>query len=704
MGSLARAMGGVRSVRRARPIAPLINPLQVHELVHGKGEEMPDPIEFVVSDKYLDRPNLYPRQGTILKAIFLRDDLFTQYDHDVIGEWEETFARNGDEGVSPHLLDRIALNKAAGRPWFREVLAVIGRRGSKGYTGALAGSYVLWNYMHKPGGPQSYYGIDRDKRLTCIVFAGKKEQAVANQWRDLTNVILGGPCFAPYISRPQAERLTVFAPADMLRAQRQQMLGIQNDTDPASFEIVPSPSTMMAGRGPASFMQFYDEMAHVVATGANRAAEDVYTAATPSLDQFGQDAFLYEPSSPWQMQGQFFANWEKSISLEVDGTPSFPEMLMFQLPSWAPYEDWDQAERIPLKPPAKTYIEVEVQVPGPAGEIVETRTETVERLIAGQTFQSLKRAIQSYDEQMKQLEKANPETFAVERRSRWAQSMSSYLNRQKVQEIFEPWGNRTLFVQTSGALSTTYLAHGDPATSNKRFGWSLGHTEWDEHRQMHHVVIDLIRCWEPADFPDHLLDYDVVMSTIKEDVRLFVPENVSFDQFNVPATIGPLRKYVAAAGLPKMVTVDEVSRTRPLNWRHFELFKSAVNMGLVHAPMLTADGEVNYASEQGELELRFLEEKNGAVDHPTSGPVQSKDIADTICEVTVGLIGAQVAAFLGQDLSGVSVGGALRGGTNPAAGQGPQAQDPAAALGALMAGHSSPSRGMATGARGMRRR
>lgn len=652
----------------SRRTAPLINPLDVHSLVHGTGEPPVDPIEFTVSDAYLDRPNLYPRQGTLLKVIFLRDDMFTQYDHDVIGGWEETFARTGNEGISPKILDRIRICKEQGRPWFRETLAVVGRRGSKGYTGAVAGSYVLWNYMHKPGGPQSYYGIDRDKRLTAIVFAGKKEQAIANQWRDLTNVIIGGPCFAPYISRPQAERLTVFAPADMLRAQRQQMLGVEADTDPASFEIIASPSTMMAGRGPASFMQFYDEMAHVVATGANRAAEDVYGAATPSLDQFGVDAFLYEPSSPWQMQGQFFINWEKAIALDPDGSPSFPEMLMIQLPSWGPYEDWDEADRIPLRPPAKSFIEVRVEVPkeDARGRLVPTvEIQQVERLVPGPTFQPLKRAIQSYDDQMRQLEKANPETFAVERRSHWAESMSSYLDRKKVAQIFEPWDGKSLVIETQGVLAVTYVAHGDPATSNKRFGWAIGHREWDEDRNMNHAVFDVIRCWDPADFEDHLLDYDVVMADIEADVKAFVPDSVSFDQFNVPATIGRLRKWVAKASLPKMVTVTEVARTRPLNWRHYELFKSAINMDLVHAPMNRADGEVHHASSEAELELRFLEEKNGAVDHPSTGPVQTKDIADAMCEVVVGLIGEQIATFLGQDLASVGISGGQSGGMDP---------------------------------------
>jgi hypothetical protein len=655
-----------------------INPFLVHKFATGTIERTPDITEWIVSDRYLDRPNIYPRQMTFLKVIFLQKDLFTQFDYDVIGEWEERFEQTGYEGISPGILDRIDINLAQGRKWFRETQGVIGRRGSKGFMGGLAGSYVVWHYMHKPGGPQKFYGIDRDKRLTGIVFAGKKEQARANLWQDWVNVITGAPCFAPYISKHQTERLTLFAPTDVLREQRQENLGVHSETDLASFEIIPAPSTTMAARGPTSFVQMYDEQAHVVRSTSNADAGEVYDSATPALDQFKKDGFIYAPSSPWTKQGKFFENYELAIEMEPNGKPAYPERLMLQLPSWGIYEDWDEADRIPLVPPKKTVIEIDVEVKrrrsvnGKRRVVTEIETQEVERLIPGPTFQPLKGAIQAYDADMRQLERANPDTFKVERRSHWAESLDAYLNPEKVAQIFKPWLGKQLFIATRGTLDQTYLAHGDPATSNKRFGWSLGHRVLVEGEDIPHVVFDQIRCWEPGDYADHILDYDDVMGDIEQDVRAFVPEEVSFDQFNVPATIGRLRKFVVAQELPKHVQVREVSRTRPLNWRHYELFKSAINMGLVHAPMfLNQPGEepgthkVNYASSEVELELRFLEEKNGAVDHPTSGPVQTKDIADTMCEVVVGLIGKQLATFLGQEFDAVSIGGTAAQGTDP---------------------------------------
>lgn len=719
---LKRRVGSVATTRGRA------NPYRIHEYQHGTIETVPDPVEFIVSDRYLDRPNIYPRQMTFMKIIFLRDDLFTQFDYDVIGEWEETFLATGNEGISPGIFERIRINKAAGRPWFRETQAVVGRRGSKGFMGGLAGAYVLWNYMNRPGGPQKYYGIDRDKRLTGIVFAGKKEQAQANLWKDWTNVITGGPCFAPYISRPQAERLTVFAPTDILRQQRLEAMGIVSEADLASFEIIPAPSTTMAARGPTSFCQMYDEQAHVLNSTANADAEAVYQSATPALDQFKKDGFIYAPSSPWAKTGQFFMNWELAIQMETNGAPSYPERLMLQLPSWGIYEDWEDSTRIPLRPPSPTVIEVEVEIKkrrkvnGVTKTVTVMETQEVERLVpdALGTFPRFKGAIQALDDDMRQLERANPDTFAVERRSHWAESLDAYLNSLKVSAIFKPWRGEQIFVKRQGILSETYKAHGDPATSNKRFGWSFAHRVWvptldengtDTGDGMYHVVFDNIRCWEPADYEDHILDYeDSVMPQIWEDVKTFLPEEVSFDQFNVPATIGWLRKKLSKEQLPKSVRVHEVSRTMNLNWRHYELFKSAINMGLVHAPMYLPeyddDGgwKVNYASSEVENELKFLEEKNGRVDHPKTGPVQTKDIADTMCEVVVSLIGKQMATFLGQEFDAVGVSGGAPMGTDPGRHTRTEGgNDVGDRLGALTGGMAQ--RGMQGGAaRGMRRR
>ncbi len=81
---------------------------------------------------------------------------------EVIDEWAPGFRFHdgryfGGYGVAPDLLERIRWGKGQGRRWYREVAMAVGRRGSKGYIGSMAASYVLWNHITK-GDPQSHYG------------------------------------------------------------------------------------------------------------------------------------------------------------------------------------------------------------------------------------------------------------------------------------------------------------------------------------------------------------------------------------------------------------------------------------------------------------------------------------------------------------------------------------------------------------------
>jgi hypothetical protein len=637
-----------------------MGPEQLFQLFTGL--PVPDPITFVLSEDYLDRPNMYPRQATLLKVIFLRLDLLTEYDHMVIDEWEDNFRQTGNNGIVPGVRRRMAKLRKEGRKWFRETLLVMGRRAGKGHISGLSMAYVLWNYMAK-GDPQRYYGVDRDKKLVAMVFAGKRDQAKATVWQDAVNYITGSACFAPYIRAPlQAEKLSIYAPHDFVRMRKRAQQGINpDDINMATFEIVPKESTLMAGRGPTSFCQAYDEMAHVVASGANRAAEEVYGAATPSLDQFGPDAFIIEPSSPWQMLGQFYVNYCNSLLEDEEGEPVYPEMLMIQLTSWDIYKDWEVAHEIQVFPD------------GYEGDLGEYKDKPPLH------FLPLRGAIQAYDDQMARLKQSNPETFAVERESHFAVALDAYLKEEKVRQIFQPWTERSshfggpmLAMQERGRLDIDYKAHGDPSKSNANFGLALAHAEPGPDNRLH-VVFDKIHHFNPGDFEDHIVDYDEIEEWIWDGMLApFMPTEMTFDQFNSAQVIQRLAKRSRQAALPKVTQVYEKTATKQHNWQRAEIFKTAVYMGWVHAPYY----------EQAELELRFLQEKNGVVDHPDSGPVQTKDVADAMMECVMSLIGDQIISMR-SELGSMRPQGALLGGVEPFPGmsrqdgmsQGPQTQD-----------------------------
>jgi hypothetical protein len=625
----------VRSQRPGRASTTTFSPTDFRMWA---GLDVPDPITFVVSSEWLDRPQLYPRQATLLKVIFLREDLFTEYDYGVVAEWESSFRLSGNNGITPNVLERMRYLNENGYSHFREVLLVMGRRAGKGYVSALAMAYVLWRYLAK-GDPQGHYGVDRDKQLACFIYAGKKEQARENLWKDLVNVILGGPCFAPYVSRPMGESLSIYAPNDFVRIRKREQRGIATAADQATFTIQPKEATLMSGRGPASFMQGYDEMAHQVsAGGAARSAEEIYGAATPALDQFKKDAFIVEPSSPWQMIGQFFTNWEHALEVDpVTGDPTYPEMLMLQLASWEIYYDWQEAHELDLLPADFR------------GDLKEYEDKPLPRLAR------LKGSIQEYDEAMQRLEKANPETFAVERLSHWQATVDAYLDPRKIEEMFQPWGDRVLEMQDNGILSVYYKGHADPSLANANFGIAIAHPETDPVTGLVHCVFDYISHWQPSDFPENIIDYITIEQEIWNLLQRFHPDEFTFDQWNSASVIAQLKKRVYEARFPKRVQVWEQTATPKHNWERAENFKISLNQNWVHAPFY----------ELAALELRFLQLKNGKVEKQDTGPVVTKDVADCLFECVWSILGDQVGSFIGGKLASFPVAGSVAGGFDP---------------------------------------
>lgn len=597
--------------------------------VQDRTDQAPDIIEFICSDKYLARPNLYPKQATLLKVMFLQvDELGTQFDHDTIGEWIETFKRTGNEGISPDIYERMARCKQEGRRWFRETNAAIGRRGSKGHIGGLGHAYVMWHYILK-GDPQRYYGIDPNKRITTLIFAGKKDQAKREQFRDVAQAILWAPCFKKYVAQSHGESLTLYSDANFLQMKQDP---IATDMDLATFEILPKESTALAGRGPAACIEMFDEFAHVTPAISHSSSEDVWTTATPALDQFGVDGWIYSPSSPWQMVGQFYTNCQQALERE-DGQAVYPEKMLVQMPSWSIYEGWQKT--LHSMPTRSTRL-------GEAPEDVPT-------------FVPLKGSIQTYDEQMQRMERSNPDTFKVERRAHWASILDAYLDPNMIAKIFEPWMGVELQMQERGALGTRYRAHGDPSSVNANFGFAIAHLEGPDERGLPHVVFDVLHAWKPEDYPNHIIDYDSVEDELKSYLDRFMPFELTFDQYNAVSTIQHLQKHVYEHNYPKQVQVYERTATAPLNWSTYETAKTAIYLGIVSAPYM----------ELLDLELTFLQKAaNNRVDHPTSGPVQTKDVADVFSICIAELVGNDLKAFAGEALSSLGVGGAMQGGSN----------------------------------------
>lgn len=626
---------------------------------------VPDVIEFCTSDKYLNKPSLYPRQATLLKVIFLQTELFTPYDFDVLEEWSQGFTLphnveingqvedvttkhfTGEWGINPDILARVEWMRERGYPWFSIVLAVQGRRSGKGHIGGICGAYVLWHYICASD-PKGLYGIDPTKRISCQVFAGKKAQARDNQWRDIANTINEAPCFDPFRGTSLVESLTMQTPMDAVRRKGLSDRNVTTAMDLSTFEFVPKEATTMAARGPASFMQFYDEMAHMVNTGVSRSAEEVWNSATPALDQFKKDAFIYCGSSPWTMMGKFYDLVRESLEVDAVTLEAInPTILTLQLASWDIYVDWEKTVEgdflLAPERPAKT----------PMGL---SDTEMLPPIYAAK----LKGAIQEYDDKMRREERLNPVTFGVERRAKWATAMDSYFDPMHIDRCFANWNGIELEQLSVGQPGIhDYYAHADPGKTSSNFGFSVAHLVPDpDGDPIPHVVFDRVHGFTPGDFPTgeghdirYEMDYMKIEDQIKEWYDGFLFTDLSFDQWNSISFVQRLQQYGRKISY-KPTNVWERTTTASTNWAAAETMKVALSLNRVHMPY----------NELAEMEMKFLRKLPGdKVDHPDTGPVTTKDVYDTISIVIHKLLGAQISAIYGEQFMALRMEGGMPG-------------------------------------------
>jgi len=563
-------------------------------------KEIPDIVTFAEHQSFLNGSKLFPRQKTLLKLMMLETENMTEYDYAVIEEWTKGMDLNGDRiGVSPDIMDRIAYLKANGYKHFREIVNITGRRGGKGHIGGILGAYKNWQLIMLDD-PQYHYNIDKSKDLYLFCVATNIEQAKKYQFADLANTIINAPCFQPYIADAKEHFLALRTPADVRRIAAFEARGLMPSRLIASVRNMAVTSNSKASRGAAAFTVMFDEFAHMlVGTGGARTSEEVYNAITPALDQMGKDGLIYVPTSPFTKVGKAYNLYESAMEKDEEGNPMYPNMMMAQLPSWGPYEDWDD--------PVVTQ---------------------------GYTFRN---SPQKYDDQMKSLERREPDVFRVERLSQWAEVTNAYLNPKMVERIFEPYVNGEgelveLEEQEEGKFSLIYHGHCDPSKSNNNTAAMIGHVEkiadQEDGEEWYHVIIDWMKVWDPENYPDNQIDYEEIEEDLVEVLQAFKTTKVfSFDQYGAFVTLPRLKKRLLQVRPPHKVKIREDKFTKESNMRRAERFKSAIGMNWVHSyrDIFGPNG-----SSLLEQELKFLQETNGKVDKQKFGPIRTSDLSDCL--------------------------------------------------------------------------
>jgi hypothetical protein len=599
--------------------------------------QVPSLAKFVLGPAFLNQTKIYPKQLTMLRIIFCELEGLTAFDYQVIEEWGAGFEKRPLEpgattwhhepardteftmGTSPDVLERMRINRAAGRRWLREFNGVIGRRGGKGHLGSLVCARLLWELLAL-GDPHAYFGIPPNKRIAIPIFAGNREQARFNLFGDIAGLLIDAPCFAPYVQAVYRDRLIIATPADLARPDR---------LHEGSIEVIAKETTSSAGRGPATVAQFYDEMAFIDPATSQASAEAVYDAATPALDQFGEWAMVAELSSPHQMTGEFYAIHRRALELDTrTGAAAYPEIVTVQLPSWVPYERCEEATEIPMVTQAE------------ADGDPEMRDEQGRP----RCFPPTGRPITTNDAQMGQHQKAKSRAFRVERLAQWATSAGAFFDREDVEAMFGAYNGIILKETTQPPHSTKHVIAVDPAIKHDPFTWIVGHLDPVDDSGRPHLVLDALRRWVPEDHGGEL-DIDLVLDALLDDIGHFRAVQVVTDQYGGPFVVQQLNRKLGNSALNPFSIIREEAWTQSSKLAAANLVAEGLALGQIHSP----------PDPQLRLELLFLEQTGNRIAAPTSGPVQTDDHAMALFLLALELLGKAASQPVHEAMSGTTL-------------------------------------------------
>lgn len=196
---------------------------------------------------------LYPRQLTLLKLIYLETEMFTQYDWDTIGAWAEGFKdRTRPMGVQPDIFDRIQYLKNNGYHHFPHVQTVMGRRASKGIIGGVCGAERL-GYFFSLDDWQRHFGIVPNAVGELTVIATTQAQAAHRQFSDIRRTVEQCQYLAPHIVANRVTDFYIRTPSDERHIDEMRMRGISLDREFASLYASAAATSSTSKRGGSGF-------------------------------------------------------------------------------------------------------------------------------------------------------------------------------------------------------------------------------------------------------------------------------------------------------------------------------------------------------------------------------------------------------------------------------------------------------------------
>lgn len=634
--------------------------------------------EFAESKAYCDKA-LFPRQTVLLKLIFLEE--MTGAEEDILSEWIRSSQEGGEVLISPDIRERRDYLRGRGYKHFREIQLVGGRRSSKGFITGIAMAKAMWDCLQL-GDPHERYGIDKGKEIFFSCVAASEAQAKEFQYGDLVSTVETCKAFEPYLQKSLETEFRVATPADLRRisAARARNAKIERDTSKIRGKALAANAGTL--RGSATMVIAMDEMAHMTVGESKASASEVYAAAIPSLSQFSVDGMIFANSSPYTKVGKFYEIFEvamrrfdptREVALSSVGTSGVseagevdmsvngdPRMFSFEYPSWSLFEGY-----------MKYYSKWKPRTRGrelgkmPTASPDWDPTEVDE---AGDPLYSLDD--QEFIISQRNTENSDPETFKVEQRGQFAEVVDAFLNPSLVDRMYagipigtEVGANGTPEViykplrtdyGTGASNAQRYKFHLDPSSTTAGFGFAIAHIEHivnpatgDEEE---HCVFDMIKRWNPRNFPGRVIRWKPILDEVAMYADIFRPYEITFDQHQSMEPIQTLQEKLTARNI--VCSVHMQTATNESNWKGWQVLKTAIYQGLVHAP----NDEFMWNDPTSQNELKFLQEmptggKYPKVEKQDIGPVRTKDQADCVRECVYGLIGNLMATRMRERLS-----------------------------------------------------
>jgi len=541
--------------------------------------------------------DLYPGQATLLKVLTLADDLFTDFDRDLIDAWTRGYARvddysgshyTGTRGTPPDLLERIRFCQELGRATFREVSLVLGRRASKSMLVAIMVLKLIWDLLQLDD-PIEELGMPPGKRLSVLVFGTTREYAQRDQFSEIAARVEHAPRFAPFVDHNDNHRIRLFT--------RRQVRDGANTPGSGLIDVIALPTKPDAGRGPAAIMLILDEIGHADDNGTR--GSDAYQAATPAMAQFDHEALTMMASSPSASTGAFFDAHRYACQIDPHtGRTIAPATFTLQLQSWGLYEGWERSAELdmwPGGPPFKAFKRVPIRPDSPDVVSLKARDHAA---------------------------------YLVEHEAQWASSSAAYLTDTTVEQIFAAFPGDEPLAMRYGTVPPPSILHLDPSHTGANFALVVAHLE--VHRHERHVVIDFIHVWRPSDSPNGEIDYTTVIGEIVQYIGVFRPTDVTIDQYQGAALCAQINTLlVKQRSRPIVRMVPANPSEKPARYEKFKLHAS---QGLIHSP--------HHALARDEL--RYLRRSGDRFEPPTRGPVTTADIADSFTWVNDHLQGPNV--------------------------------------------------------------